>query len=85
MALFIGGILVEEVVGTPTKTKKKREKPEDFICWKSPDGLLEVIGIVGKNIKGRTIYKVTCTECSKDKELFPDGYFVSTKGELIKG
>ena len=28
---------------------------------------------------------MTCTECSKDKELFPDGYFVSTKGNLVKG
>ena len=26
--------MVEELVGTPTETKKKREKPEDFIGWK---------------------------------------------------
>lgn len=65
--------------------KKKREIPEDFIGWKSPDGKLEVIGIAdetGKN--GRKLFKVTCTECSKDKELFPDGYFVSQKCHLIK-
>ncbi len=66
--------------------KKKREKPEDFVGWKSPDGKIEVIGIAdetGKN--GRKLFKVICTECSKDKELFPDGYFISTKGNLVYG
>ena len=63
---------------------KKREKPEDFIGWKSPDGTLEVIGIAGKKARN-TAFKVTCTECSKDKELFPDGYFTSTKGNLNSG
>lgn len=64
--------------------KKKYEKAEDFIGWRSADGKLEVIEIAGKqgNI---TTFKVTCTECSKDKELFPDGYFVSTKGNLVRG
>lgn len=64
--------------------KKKREKPEDFIGWKSPDGKLEVIGIHGKQ-GTNTVFKVTCTECSKDPELFPDGYFVSVKGSMIRG
>ena len=71
----------EEVIESITKTKKKREtpqKPEDFIGWKSPDGKLEVIGIIGKQ-GTNTVYKVTCTECCKDKELFPSGYFVATK------
>ena len=63
---------------------KKREKPEDFIGRKSPDGGLEVIGIAGK-VCTNTLFKVICTKCSKDPELFPDGYFVSTKGDLIKG
>ena len=64
--------------------KEKREKPEDFIGWKSPDGKLEVTGIVGK--QGRTtIFKATCTECSKDPELFPDGYFISRKWSLVNG
>ena len=62
----------------------KREKPEDFIGWKSPDGKLEVIGIAGKQ-GTNTIFKVTCTECSKDPELFPDGYFVSPKQHLANG
>jgi hypothetical protein len=67
-----------------TENKKKYEKSKDFIVWKSADGKLEVIGIHGK--QGRhVIFKVTCTECSKDKELFPDGYFVSTKGHLKSG
>ena len=63
--------------------KKKRQKPEDFIGWKSPDGKLEVIGIAGKR-GTNTLFKVTCTECSKDKELFPTGYFVSMKGDLAR-
>ena len=73
----------EEVIENTTKTKKKQQKAEDFIGWKSPDGKLEVVGIAGK--QGRiTTFKVTCAECSKDKELFPDDYFVSTKGNLKK-
>lgn len=67
------------------ENKNKREKPEDFIGWKSEDGKLEVVGIIGKNNHGNSLFKVTCTECSKDSELFPDGYFVSRKRYLIKG
>ena len=66
--------------------ENRREKPEDFVGWKSPDGKLEVIGIADETGKrGRKLFKVTCTECSKDPELFPDGYFVSTKSNLKKG
>lgn len=61
------------------------EKEDIFIGWKSEDGKLEVIGIAGKTNKGRTIYKVTCDVCSKDKELFPSGYFVSLKYSLENG
>lgn len=62
------------------------EKVKSFIGWKSPDGKLEVIGIADKTDKnGRKLFKVTCTECSKDLELFPDGYFVSTRGDLERG
>jgi len=75
----------EEVIEIATKAKKKREKPEDFIGWKSEDGKLEVTGIAGKNRWGHILFKVTCTECSKDPELFPDECFVSTKGNLING
>ncbi|QEG08850.1 hypothetical protein [Aeromonas phage 4L372XY] len=64
--------------------KKKIEKSEDFIGWKSPDDKLEVIGVAGK--QGHiTTFKVTCTECSKDPELFPGGYFISQKGHLVRG
>lgn len=63
--------------------KNKIQKAEDFIGWKSPDGKLEVIGIIEKS--KNTTFKVTCNECSKDKELFPDGYFVSQKGSLVNG
>lgn len=65
-------------------TKKTRGIPEDFIGWKSEDGKLEVIGIAGKQ-GTNTTYKVSCTECSKDKELFPDGCFIVTKGDLVRG
>ncbi len=77
----------EEVIKNAVETKEiknKREKPEDFIGWKSPDGKLEVIGIAGK--QGTSVlFKVTCTECSKDHAVYPDGCFISTKGNLKKG
>ena len=65
--------------------KKKYEKAEDFIGWKSVDGKLEVVGIAGKDKYNHALFKVTCTECSKDPELFPDGYFISMKADLIRG
>lgn len=62
------------------------QKPEDFIGWKSEDGKLEVVGVADETGKeGRKLFKVTCTECSKDPELFPLGYFVSTKSSLLDG
>lgn len=64
--------------------KIKRMKPEDFIGWASSDGNLRVVGIHGKQ-GNKTLFKVTCEICSRDKELFPDGYFVSLKDNLIKG
>lgn len=68
-----------------SEKKKKREKPEDFIGWKSPDGKLEVIGIADETSKnGRKLFKVTCSECSKDTELFPDGYFIRPKSSLLR-
>ncbi len=74
----------EEVIEIATKAKKKREKPEDFIGETFNNGKLRVIGIHGK--QGRAVtFKVTCTECSKDPELFPDGYFIDTKRNLKKG
>ena len=65
--------------------KNKREEPKDFVGWKSKDKKLEVVGIY-EQVKGKPVkFKVICTECSKDLELFPDGYFVSTKGHLKSG
>jgi hypothetical protein len=63
--------------------ENKLQKAEDFIGWKSEDGKLEVIDIIEKS--KHTKFKVTCTECSKDPELFPDGYFVSQKDNLVRG
>ena len=65
--------------------QNKYKKAKDFIGWKSCDGKLEVIGIAGKDEWNVTLFKATCTQCSKDPELFPDGYFVSKKGNLIRG
>ena len=64
--------------------EKNPQKTEDFIGWKSPDRNLEVIGIHGRQ-GTNALYRVTCTECSKDPELFPRGYFVSLKQNLING
>lgn len=72
----------EELESTKEKQKKK---PEDFVGEIFNNGKLRVIGIHGKGNRYQTLYRVTCTECSKDKELFPEGYFISTKGNLLKG
>ena len=61
----------------------KIEKAEDFIGWVSPDGKLRVVSIVKKS--KHTTFKLVCTECSKDPELFPDGYFVSVKSSMVRG
>lgn len=68
-----------------TENRTKQQKAADFIGWKSSDGKLEVIGIAGKDKWEVSLFKVTCIECSKDKELFPDGYFISRKGNLVNG
>lgn len=64
--------------------KKTREKPETFVGKTFNNGKLKVIGINGV-INRHTMFKVTCEVCSKDKELFPQDYFLSTKGNLEKG
>lgn len=56
----------------------------EFLGWKSEDGLLEVVGIHGKQ-RSITTFKVICHKCKDDKELFPDGYFISNKGNLVRG
>ena len=67
-----------------TQKKNKYEKAEDFIGWKSEDGKLEVVGIHGK--QGTfTLFKVSCSECSEDSELFPEKYFTCYKSTLVGG
>lgn len=56
--------------------RKKRPKAEDFIGWKSHNGTLEVIGVAGKQ-GYKTLYKVTCTECSKDLSYFLMGILLA--------
>ena len=83
-SIFIGGCLNSSEELKVKNKRKPPQKPEDFIGWKSPEGRLEVIGIAGK--QGRnTTFKVICTECSKDRELFPLGYFINKKSSLLSG
>lgn len=70
----------EEVI----ENKKKQQKAEDFIGKTFNNGKLKVVSVY-KRIRGTTYYKVTCIECAKDSELFPLGYFISTKGHLKSG
>lgn len=71
---------------TEKKKLAKRQKPEDFIGETFNNGKLIVVGIADKTGRdGRKLFKVVCTECSKDRELFPDGYFISHKSSLVKG
>ena len=67
------------------KENKKRLKAKDLIGWESEDGNLKVVGTCGKTRWNETLFKVVCKICSEDKELFPDGYFISTKGNLVSG
>lgn len=59
-------------------------KSLSFIGKTFNDGKLKVVGIHGKQ-GSITTFKVTCEVCSQDKELFPEGYFITTKGNLEKG
>lgn len=57
-----------------------------FIGWKSEDCKLEVIDkdkIQGKSRK--QYYRVVCNICKEDTELFPTGYFITTKERLLNG
>lgn len=56
--------------------ENKRQKPEDFIGWKSEDGKLEVIGIAGKQ-GSITTFKVKCFECADDPQMFGDGFLLA--------
>ena len=49
------------------------------------EGQLQVVGWGGKNSSNNKYYILFCSMCSKDTELFGDGYFKSEKGGLGKG
>lgn len=74
----------EEVIESVTRSKKKNDKHEDFIGQTFNNGKLKVIAVHGK-IGRATVFRVTCDVCSPDTELFPDGYFICTKGNLKAG
>lgn len=75
----------EEVIMKEIEIKNKVQKSEDFIGSTFSNGKLKVIGIEGKTKSFNKTFKVTCTECSKDPELFPLGYFKTTKRKLQLG
>lgn len=59
----------------------------DFIGTEFPTpkgGVLTVVGCCKEKIGTSALFKVECSICSKDVELFPDG-FRSTKDCLIRG
>lgn len=74
---------IERGVMNVVTIKKKREKAEGFVGWVSPDGNLKVVELIEKSKNSK--YKVICKVCSEDKELFPLGYFISTKQHLLNG
>lgn len=57
------------------------EKQDDFVGWTSPDGLFTVKSLYGKNYSTK-MYSIHCEICSKDTELFPNG-FVSSKHRMV--
>lgn len=64
----------------------KREKPEELIGKFFNNGKLKVVGIMEKELRGGpALFKVVCSVCSNDPELFPDGYFLIRKGCLEAG
>lgn len=64
------------------------DKVDDFIgaTFPTPNGwVLTVTGWDGeRNGSGNKKYTIECSTCSKDTELFPDG-FKSLKGNLVRG
>ena len=48
------------------------------------EGQLEVIGWSGKYISAK-YYILKCNKCSKDRELFGEGYFRIRKGNILRG
>ena len=49
------------------------------------EGQLEVVGWSGKSNSYTKFYIIKCGFCSKDSELFGEGYFRNGKGNLTKG
>lgn len=48
------------------------------------EGQLEVIGWGTRDKSGSKNYVVVCHKCSQDSELFGDGLFRATKGNILK-
>ena len=49
------------------------------------EGQLEVVGWSGRDKWSNKFYILKCNKCSKDSELFGEGYFRSLKGNLVNG
>ncbi|ULG01853.1 hypothetical protein phiA047_0122 [Aeromonas phage phiA047] len=61
---------IEGVMNVVT-IKKKQQKAEDFIGWKSKDNNLEVTGIVGRYDGGNATFKVTCKNLFTRSRIIP--------------
>ncbi|WP_164672839.1 GIY-YIG nuclease family protein [Aeromonas hydrophila] len=62
-------------------------KAEDYIGseFVTPSGgIIKLVEIVGKGLKGRSLFGCTCSVCSEDKELYPK-LFVCRIGNLTSG
>ena len=57
------------------------KKENDFVGWKTPDGLHTVCDLLYSN-GSKKMYSIHCEICSKDTELFPNG-FVSSKHRML--
>lgn len=66
----------------------KRSRPEaNFDRKFGKDGHLTIVGVHAacQRIGGKLMYKVQCSTCVKDTELFGDGIFSATLANLTKG
>lgn len=77
--------IVEKAIGIPESEWTKCQR--DFVGtqFQTPKGgVLTVTGVAGKDRNRNTVFSLECSVCSKDTELFPDG-FINVKGDLVRG
>ena len=65
-------------------SRRKYNRSEDMVGKTYNNGNLRVVEI-HETRNGKTYFKVVCSKCSVDKELFPLGYFVTSKDHINRG